>query len=280
MLTRLPPSASELAGFSNAPDMLYPLLWQGAYPRIYDQNIPARQWLSDYLATYVQRDVRQILNVGNMESFLQFLRLCAGRTGQEINYSALGADAGVSHNTARAWLSILESSYIIHRLPAWHANVRKQITKTAKLHFVDSGLACHLLGIRAADQLPFHPLRGAIFESWVVSEIYKQLANRGEQITAFHYRESRGIEMDLMVHLGDTLYAIEIKSGSTISSGFFKNFDPFSDRMSATPLPRKIVNLVIYGGDASQHRSQGSVISWRELGRIFAQPSSSVKSSH
>jgi predicted AAA+ superfamily ATPase len=114
--------------------------------RIYDRNIPAHQWLADYIGTYVQRDVRQVINVGDLQVFTGFLKLCAGRTAQEINLSALGSDAGVSHNTARAWLSVLETSYLIHRLPAWHPNIRKQVVKAPKLHFFDSGLVCYLLG--------------------------------------------------------------------------------------------------------------------------------------
>ena len=165
ILVLLPPSLEELRAFPSAPADLFSVLWQGAYPRIYDRDIPAHQWLADYTTTYVQRDVRQVINIGDLQVFSGFLKLCAGRTGQEINLSTLGSDAGVSHNTARAWLSVLETSYIIHRLPAWHVNVRKQVVKAPKLHFFDSGLACYLLGIQEPEQLRFHPLRGAIFES-------------------------------------------------------------------------------------------------------------------
>ena len=167
ILTLLPPSLEELRAFPNAPDDLFSILWQGAYPRIYDQNIPAHQWLADYTATYVQRDVRQVINIGDLQAFSGFFKLCSGRAAQEINLSKIGNDAGISHNTVRSWLSVLETSYIIHCLPAWHTNIRKQIVKAPKLHFFDSGLACYLLGIREPDQLYHHPLRGAIFESWV-----------------------------------------------------------------------------------------------------------------
>jgi len=270
-LTLLPPGLEELRHFPDIPDQLYPLLWQGAYPRIYDQQIPAHQWLEDYLATYIQRDVRQVLNVGDLHTFTQFLRLCAGRTAQEINYSSLGADAGVSHNTARSWLSILEASYIIHRLPAWHANIRKQTTKAAKIHFFDSGLVCHLLGIRDPDQLQYHPLRGAIFESWAVAEIYKTLVHDGNRVSMFHYRESRGIEFDVLVDQGDRLHVIEIKSGATPSSGFFKNFHFLPDRLQGSMLPDKICNHVVYGGETRQQRSAGSLVPWHDVGRIVAE---------
>jgi predicted AAA+ superfamily ATPase len=272
LLTLLPPSLDELTRFPNAPDDLYTLLWQGAYPRIYDRGIPARQWLADYLATYVQRDVRQIVNIGALQTFSGFLRLCAGRSAQEINLSALGADAGVSHNTARAWLSVLETSFVVHRLPAWHANLRKQLVKAPKLHLFDSGLLCYLLGIQEPSQLRLHPLRGAVFESWAVAEVYKAQTNQGRQPALFHYRESRGIEIDLLVEYGLALDALEIKSGATVVADFFKHLPRFAERLaSLTPKP-SMRALVVYGGDASQRRTQAQVVSWRDLPSVAAGP--------
>jgi predicted AAA+ superfamily ATPase len=269
LLALLAPDWDELRQFPSVPDDLYTLLWQGSYPRIYDRNIPANQWLADYTATYVQRDVRQVVNVGDLMAFSSFIKLCAGRTAQEINLSALGGDAGVSHNTARAWLSILETSYLIHRLPAWHSNIRKQVVKAPKLHFLDSGLACYLLNIREPEQLRHHPLRGAIFESWVVSELYKAQVHRGEQPNLYHYRESRGLEIDVLVDRGDRLCAIEVKSASTIAADFFKCFEPFSERVRSTGLPALIDNVVVYGGEASQLRSTARVIAWKDVGEIL-----------
>jgi uncharacterized protein len=268
ILELLPPNLEELRGFSNVPSDLFSLLWQGAYPRIYDQNIPAHQWLADYTATYIQRDVRQVINVSDLQAFSGFLKLCAGRTGQELNFSTLGSDAGVSHNTARAWISVLEASYIVHRLPAWHANIRKQVVKTPKLHFLDSGLACYLLGIREPDQLRLHPLRGAIFESWVVSEIYKSRLHSGTEPDLFHYREARGPEIDLLVKQGPQLAAVEIKSGTTINEDFFKNIKRFADRMKDEGQKRRIQSYIVYGGDNSQKRSLGQVISWKQIQEI------------
>jgi uncharacterized protein len=268
ILELLPPSLEELRGFSNVPFDLFSLLWQGAYPRIYDQNIPAHQWLADYTATYIQRDVRQVINVSDLQAFSGFLKLCAGRTGQELNFSTLGNDAGVSHNTARAWISVLETSCIVHRLPAWHANIRKQVVKTPKLHFLDSGLACYLLGIREPDQLRLHPLRGAIFESWVVSEIYKAFAHSGTQPDIFHYREARGPEIDLLVKKGGQLAAVEIKSGTTINEDFFKNIKIFKSRMENPGQAEPNRGYIVYGGDSSQSRSQAQVLSWRQVSKI------------
>jgi len=268
ILALLPPSLEELRGFSNVPSDLFSLLWQGAYPRIYDQNIPAHQWLADYTATYIQRDVRQVINVSDLQAFSGFLKLCAGRTGQELNFSTLGSDAGVSHNTARAWISVLEGSYIVHRLPAWHANIRKQVVKTPKLHFLDSGLACYLLGIREPDQLRLHPLRGAIFESWVFSEIYKSRLHRGTEPDFFHYREARGPEIDLLVKQGQQLAAVEIKSGTTINEDFFKNIKRFADRMKDAGQNGRIQSYIVYGGDNSQKRSLAQVVSWKQIQEI------------
>jgi len=265
----LPPSLVELSAFPNAPNDLCSTLWQGAYPRIYDHNIPAHQWLADYIITYVERDVRQVINVGDLQTFSSFLKLCAGRTSQEINLSSIGDDAGLSHNTVRAWLSILETSYIIHRLPAWHTNIRKQVVKAPKLHFFDSGLVCYLLGINEPAQLRHHPLRGGIFESWVVSELYKAQVHRGERPSMFHYRESRGPEIDLLIDQGELLHAIEIKSGATASSEFFKHFQHLSERMKNTNLPSIIKNHVVYGGEDSQQRSKAQLISWHDIQKIL-----------
>ncbi len=270
ILVLLPPDLGELGNFPDPSDELFHLLWQGAYPRIYDQRIPAHQWLADYTTTYIEKDVRQVINVGDLQAFAGFLKLCAGRTAQEINLSKLGSDAGVSHNTARAWLSVMETSYIIHRLPAWHINIRKQLVKSPKLHFFDSGLLCYLLGIREPEQLRFHPLRGAIFESWVISEIYKENVHKGIQPHLFHYREARGPEVDLIIEQGQTLAAVEIKSGATVNNDFFKNLTIFSKRMELIGRPYTVRSHLVFGGEDSQKRSNAQVLSWRHIYRILA----------
>ncbi|MFH1981605.1 MAG: ATP-binding protein [Pseudomonadota bacterium] len=268
ILVLLPPDLEELRAFPSAPTDLMSMLWKGAYPRIYDRAIPAHQWLADYTSTYLQRDVRQVINVGDLLAFSGFLKLCAGRTAQEINLSKLGSDAGVSHNTARSWLSVLETSYIIHRLPAWHVNIRKQLVKAPKLHFFDSGLVCYLLGIREPEQLRLHPLRGAIFESWVISEIYKVGVHSGLQPDLFHYREARGPEIDLIIKDGDALTAVEIKSGATVNMDFFRNLERFSDRMANAGTPSIVRRRIVFGGDDSQRRATAQILSWRHVHRL------------
>lgn len=218
MLQLLPPSLEELRQFPQHPTDLLTTLWTGAYPRIHDRGIPASRWLSDYVATYIQRDVRQVLAVGDLAAFTQFVRLCAGRTGQELNLSALGADAGVSHVTAKSWLSVLETSFLVHRVAPWHNNARKRLVKTPKLHFLDTGLACFLLGIRTPEELNLHPARGALFESWVVAEAYKAHVHAGLVPQLYHLRETRGAEVDLVVERGAERILVEVKSGATIAS--------------------------------------------------------------
>ncbi len=270
VLTLLPPSLGELRAFPTAPSELFTVLWQGAYPRIYDRSIPAHQWLADYTTTYLQRDLRQVVNVGDLQIFSGFLKLCAGRTAQEINLSALGSDAGVSHNTARAWLSVLETSYLIHRLPAWHPSLRKQVVKAPTLHFFDSGLVCYLLGIREPEQLRLHPLRGAIFESWVVSEVHKSLVHRGERPRLYHSRETRGIEVDLVAEGATVLEAVAIKSGATVSADFFENLTRFAERLGDGP--RTVRGRVVYGGNDTHQRSRAQVLAWRDVAEAFESP--------
>ena len=167
------------------------------------------------------------------------------------------------------WLYELETSFIIHRPPAWHANIRKQVVKAPKLHFIDSGLACYLLGIHEPEQLRHHPLRGPIFESWVVSELYKTQLHNGEQPNMYHYRESRGVEIDLLIDRGEYLHAIEVKSGATASSDFFKQFRDLPAKLRNTRLPQDIRNHVVYGGVDSLQRSQGRLVSWHDVTGIL-----------
>lgn len=264
VLYLLPLSLDEREKFPDPLGDLDDVLWQGAYPRIHAERIPAGRWLADYLTTYVQRDVRQLSNISDLETFTRFVRLCAGRTAQELNLSALGADAGVSHNTARAWLGVLEASFVVFRVAAWHRNIRKQLVRSPKLHFVDSGLACHLLGIGDARQLRFHPLRGALFESWVASEVLKQRLHSGRPANLFHFRESRGVEVDLIVEDGPVRFAAEAKAGQTVAVDFFSSLKRFSALIPPGD-PARTLARVVYGGEQSQERGEAKVVSWRQV---------------
>ncbi len=265
MLTLLPLSADEVDRFSDPPESLWERVWTGGYPRILDTKIPARRWLDDYVFNYVQRDVRQLRNIGDLEAFTTFVRLAAGRTAQPINLSALGADAGVTVPTARAWLSVLEASYVCLRLPAWHRTVRRQMTRAAKLHFYDTGLACALLGIGSPQELRHHPLRGAIFETWVTSEVLKARFNVGENASLFHYRDARRLEVDLISEREGQIDLLEVKSGATIAGDWSTALTRLAARVESTLPEKHVRRLIVYGGAESSTRGGVTHIPWRAV---------------
>ena len=195
----LPLSVSELAAANQLPQSLSQLLFQGSYPAVYDRPISPTDWFSNYIATYVERDVRQLVAVRDLAQFQTFVKMCAARTGQLINLSSLGADCGISATTAKQWLSVLETSYVITMLRPHHRNFGKRLVKTPKLYFLDAGLAAWLMGIRDAKTLETHASRGALFETWVVSELYKQKMNAGQSPDLYFWRDSLGNEVDLII---------------------------------------------------------------------------------
>lgn len=263
-MLHLPPLAlDELRRFPSAPRTLSATLLAGGYPRIHAEGISPGRWLADYVATYVQRDVRSVLEVRDLAAFSTFVGLCAGRTAQEVNLSTLGADAGVSHVTAGAWLAALEGSFLVVRVPSWHANARKRLVKAPKLHWLDSGLVCHLLGIQNEAQLRLHPLRGAVFESWVVAEVWKAHAARGVEPRLSHLRQTRGVEVDLLVERGRELRGIECKSGATVPSDAFDGLARLPDVVGGAADVRP--GALVYGGEGAQRRSTVDVVPWHEL---------------
>lgn len=265
LLHLLPLALDELRRFDDAPTNLWETVWSGGYPRIHDRGLDAGRWLADYLTTYVQRDVRQVLEVTNLDAFATFLRLTAGRTAQELNLTTLGSDAGVSHNTARSWLSVLDTSFLTFRLPRWHRSFRKRVVKSPKIHLVDSGLACHLLGIREADQLRTHPQRGAIFESWVASEVLKARLNGGLEADLYHLRETRGVEIDLLVEDGDSLIGVEMKSGATVAGEFTENLLELGRRIERELPHLRYDPRLVYGGEQVQRRGEVGVVPWSQI---------------
>lgn len=263
----LPLSLGEIRRFPNPPSELDTVLWQGGYPRIYERRLPAHEWLADYTATYLERDVRRLVNVGDLLRFQTFLRLCAGRTGQLLNLSSLANDCGISQPTARSWLSVLEASYIVFRLAPYFANLGKRLIKSPKLYFYDAGLAASLLAIETPRQLETHPLRGALFETWVLGEIAKAHLHRGRRPRLFFYRERSRLEIDLVLERGADLTLVEIKSGKTPAGRFFKPFERFAETLADRETPRIAERLVVYGGDETQTRDRGTLLSWRDLDR-------------
>lgn len=236
------------------------ILYSGFYPRIHDQGLEPRQALGDYFETYVERDVRRLGEIRNLSSFRRFVRLCAGRVGQLANLSSLGADAGVSHTTARHWLTVLEASYIIFQVPPFYTNVRKRLVKSPKLYFYDVGLASYLMGIEHAGQLATHPLRGPLFENAVVVEVLKHRFNRGHRSNLCFFRDSRGLECDLLFETGQGMGAIEIKSGATMTTDYFRSLNRIAEL-----LPEISAKAVVYGGTERQSRSEGEVVPLGDL---------------
>lgn len=261
LVTLLPCSRPEYERFPGQPPSLWNQVWRGGFPAIPDRAISPPDWFETYVATYVERDVRQITNVLDLAAFQTFLGLMAGRTGQLLNLSQLGADTGVTHNTARAWLSVLEASYVAFRLHPFHANTRKRLVRAPKTYFYDTGLACFLLGIRTADHLVHHPLRGAIFENWVVCEVLKATLNAGRRPRLSFYRDHQGHEVDLLVERGDTTVAVEIKSGQTIASESFGDLSWLASQNLGTARA-KLDPVLVYAGGERQPRTHATVVPW------------------
>jgi len=273
LLHLLPFSLSELTGTTPADPFrfeettrerkkpeysLEQILYQGLYPRIYDKKLAAHQWLGDYYRTYVERDVRDVLNIGNLDAFQRFVRLCAGRCGQLLNLSSLANDCGITHPTARQWISVLQSSFIVVLISPHHANFSKRLIKSPKLYFLDSGLLCYLLRIRDSEELKTHALRGAIFESFIVSEIFKSFAHIGEDPPLYFWRDRTGHEIDLIIDTGQKLIPIEIKSSRTIVADFFDGLRYWL-LLKGNP---QTTGILIYAGDEPSKRENFSVMPW------------------
>ena len=257
----LPLSSSELKAANQLPNSLSQMLIQGGYPALYDRKITPQDWFSNYVATYVERDVRQLISVRNLGQFQTFLKMCASRTGQLINLTSLGADCGISAVTAKQWLSVLETSYIVTLLRPHHSNFGKRLVKTPKIYFLDSGLAAWLMGIRSAETLETHAARGALFESWVVSELYKKRLNTGLPIDLFFWRDNTGNEVDLIIENEKGLQPIEIKSGSTYASDWsqgLKKWQALAKNSSVEP-------AILYGGESNFERESLKVWGWRDV---------------
>lgn len=264
MVTLLPFSLGELQAAGQAPDSLNELLFGGLYPPVHDRRLDPRIWHGNYVTTYVERDVRLMINVRDLGLFQRFLRMCAARTGQLLNLSALATDCGITHNTARAWLSVLEASYLVHLLPPHHRNFNKRLVKTPKLYFLDPGLAAWLLGIQDVAQLAVHPYRGPLFETWVLAELLKSRCNRALASNLYFWRDRTGHEVDILIDRGDRLVPLEVKSGLTVTREYFAGLEHWR-KVAGDASGRA---WLIYAGDERQERTDCTVIPWHELGRI------------
>ena len=234
----------------------------GGYPEVIAKKNNPADWYGHYITTYVERDVRQLKNISNLSKFIKLLKLCAGRTGQLLNLTALSNDCGIDQKTVAAWLSVLQSSFIIYLLKPYHTNFNKRITKTAKLYFYDTGVACSLLGISNAKQITTHAAKGALFENLVVSELLKERFNAGAADNLYYWRDKTGNEVDVLMDNAGKLTAIEMKAGETISTDFFKGIEYFSSLKTGA-----VQKLLIYGGNQEQKRSNGIIVKpWNNLG--------------
>jgi len=264
-LELLPFTMSELVRADKLPADLDDMMLTGFYPPIYDRALAPATWHSAYVTAYVERDVRQMLKIQELETFHRFVRLCAGRTGQLLNLSSLATDCGITHNTAKAWISVLEASYLIFLLRPHHVSFNKRLVKMPKLYFYDAGLAAWFLGIRIAEQMVTHPLRGNIFETFIISELIKSKLNIGEKPAFSFWRDSNGNEVDLIVEENSKLTPVEIKSGRTLTHESFAGLEKWcalAGETASTP-------ALIYGGDESYRHKGINVIGWRECGQLF-----------
>jgi predicted AAA+ superfamily ATPase len=249
----LPFSISEIKNRYENNISLNEILFKGFYPRVFKDEIPPYNFFSDYIATYVERDIRQLINIKNIDLFRRFIGLVAGRVGQLINFQSLADDTGISQSTAKEWLSILNASYITFALPPYLKNINKRLIKTPKIYFYDVGLACNLLGIETSSHLTNHPLRGGLFENLIVAESIKHRFNEGKSSNLFFYRDSAGNEIDLILEYSNKLLPIEIKSAKSINSSFFDNINLFYKTFSNSH-NLKSGSLLIYSGSEKQKR--------------------------
>jgi hypothetical protein len=269
LLNLLPLSFQELAGGGLEPAGLEEALFRGGYPSIHSAPAAPERWYNAYVATYLERDMRQLVQVREIDAFLRFLRLCAANVGQLVNMARIGSDCGVDQKTVKAWLAILETSFIVYRLRPYHENFRKRLVKTPKLFFYDTGLAARLLGIESAAQLSTHHIRGALFENWVVAELLKGRLHRAKSDDLFFWRDSTGHEVDVVLDRAGELLPIEIKSGMTISSDWFDGLERWR-RMARERSARPVL---VYGGVGRQSREIAEIVPWREIGALSEQGS-------
>lgn len=246
-------SASDIPPFS-----LQEITFKGFYPRIHDKDLEPQDWLSAYYRTYVERDVRDLANIGNLETFQRFVRLCAARSGQLLNLSSLAVDAGISHTTARSWISILQAGFIIHLLSPHFTNFSKRIVKSPKLYFLDTGLLCYLLRIRNPSELSFHAMRGPIFETFVLAELYKAFSHRGEMPPLYFWRDRTGHEVDAVIDTGSRLIPIEIKSSETVDRSLFNGLRYYL----SLGAPAAQNGVLIHAGEGFYRRESCVVRPW------------------
>lgn len=265
-LTQLPTlTLTELANANVTFDNWQDYVFRGSYPRVYDKNLTPQQWYPSYVQTYLERDVRDLKNVASLTEFQTFLKFCAGRGGQELVLTSISEQMGLSHNTIKAWISVLEASQLIHLLKPYYRNLNKRLVKMPKLYFMDTGLMIHLLGITSPDQLETHPLKGNIFGNLVISEILKSKTNLGQVELGYYMRDRNGNEVDYVQEKRGELFYTEIKAAKTFTTDFLKGINYWSGiEVAAQP-----TNFVVYAGDGNKTISGTNIVNWKNLSQII-----------
>ena len=264
MIQLLPFAMDELERGNKLPESVNQLMSSGMYPPLYDRDLSPMDWFPAYINTYIERDVRQLINVRDLSAFQRFIRMCAARTGQLLNLSSLASDCGITHNTAAAWISVLEASYIVFLLRPHFNNYNKRMVKAPKLYFIDTGVAAWLLGIRTEEQMTFHAQRGALFENLVVTEFLKSRFNEGRQADIYFWRDSKGLEIDLLLEDGGNLTPVEIKSGQTVAADFMTSLRKWCELSGIPDRPA----LLVCGGSTSFANGNISIVPWRNLAAL------------
>lgn len=263
LVNLLPFSVEELYPAKKGMPSLDEVLYSGFYPRIHDRKLNPTEALSFYVSTYIERDLRNIINIKDLSVFETFLKLCAGRCGQVMNLSSIGNDSGINHATVKSWLSVLEASGIVKLLRPYFRNFNKRLVKSPKLYFLDTGLAAYLLGISNPEHIQAHPLRGPLFECFVVSELLKMRFNAVKPDNLYFFRDNIGNEVDVVMDFGNETRQVEIKSGLTITDDFFKGLHYF------TSLNRNAgLSYLVYGGEKSHIRGKIHVLGWRDVRQV------------
>jgi len=262
LTTLLPLSLAELTDAEAVPATLEELLAIGGYPHIHRRGLNPKEWYGRYVSSFIEREVIKSVTFSHLERFKLFLRMCAARVGQPVNLSTLANDCGITHNTSRAWISILEDAYLVHLLRPYRRSFNKRLVKAPKLYFLDTGLLVYLLGIDRPADLVFHSARGSIFENWVLSELLKSRIHSGRESNLFFWRDYSGREVNFLADGSKEVIPIEVRSGKTENPEFFKGLQTWCDISGA----ERGDGWVVYGGDESWSRSRGRLVSWRRIG--------------
>lgn len=234
-------------------------IFLGGYPSVVHDRTNPETWFASYVRTYVERDVRLVKNISDLATFQRFLYLCAGRIGQQINLTNLANEAGVDHKTVQSWLGVLQASYIIYTLPPYYKNFNKRLTKSSKLYFYDTGLACYLLGIRNSSELIHHGYRGPLFENFIIIELLKNRYNKGQRSNLYYWRDSSGNEVDVLIDNGSTQIPLEIKSAATLNMDFFKGLNYWEKLTGQT------TGHLVYSGEGGRQHKSFSIFNWKDV---------------